>query len=128
MPLVGQVPQYTAELDEARLANEIAQRRVVLAEKAEPAEQMRIAARLGKLAQVGKSSVEISEKATDAGAILFHGLRPEGSGQVLDGGFEELDEGGLGSLHEVFSGVDKGRRWATARAYSRQTSSGASFT
>jgi len=37
MPLVGQVAQHTTELDETRLANEIAQRRVVLGEEAEPA-------------------------------------------------------------------------------------------
>ena len=37
MALVGQVAQHTPELDETRLANEITQRRVVLAEEAEPA-------------------------------------------------------------------------------------------
>ena len=128
MPLVGQVAQHTPELDETRLANEIAQRRVVLAEESEPAQQMRISAQLGKFAQVGKSSVEISQKVAGAGAILFHGRQLEDSGQDLDLGFEELLEGGLRWLHDVFSGVDKGRRWATARAYSRQTSSGASCT
>ena len=86
---------------------------------------MRIPAQLGKFAQVGKSSVEISEKATDAGAILFYGGRLEGSGQDLDWGFKELVEGGLRWLHDIFTGVDKRTRWATARAYSRQTSSGA---
>ena len=36
--LDARAARIRAELDEARLANEIAQRRVVLAEKAEPAE------------------------------------------------------------------------------------------
>jgi hypothetical protein len=112
-------------LDETFLANHIAERRMLLAEEAEPAQQMRISTELGKFTQVGKSSVEISQKAAGAGAILFHGLRPEGSEQELDLAFEELVEGGLGSLHDIVSGVDKRTRWATARAYSRQTSSGA---
>src|SRR6516162_6218315 len=98
---------------------------MVLAEEAEPAQQMRISAQLGKFAQVGKSGVEISEKAAGASAILFHSPRLEGSGQDLHLGFEELVEGGLRSLHDILSGVDKRTRWATARAYSRQTSSGA---
>jgi hypothetical protein len=37
MPLVGQVAQHTPELDETRLANHIAERRMLLAEEAEPA-------------------------------------------------------------------------------------------
>jgi hypothetical protein len=98
---------------------------MLLAEEAEPAQQMRISAQLGKFAQVGKSSVEISEKATDTGAILLHGLRLESSGQDLEGAFEELFEGGLRLLHDILSGVDKRTRCATAWAYSRQTSSGA---
>jgi hypothetical protein len=35
---------------------------------------------------------------------------PEGSGQDLDLSFEELVEAGVRSLHDAFSGVDKGRR------------------
>ena len=126
--MVGQVAQHTTELDETFLANLIAQPRMLLAEEAKPAQHMRISAQLGKFAQVGKSSVKISKKTAGASAILFHGRQLEDSGQDLDLGFEELLEGGLRWLHDVFSGVDKGRRWATARAYSRQTSSGASCT
>src|SRR5262245_42088919 len=114
---------HTPELDETGLTNEIAQRRIVLAEEAEPGWKMRIATQLGKFAQVGESSMEISQKAAGAGAILFYGLRPEGSEQDLDLAVEELVEGGLRSLHDILSGVDKRTRWVTARAYSRQTSS-----
>jgi hypothetical protein len=110
MPLVGQVAQHAPELDETRLANHIAERRMLLTEEAEPAQQVRISAQLGKFAQVGKSSVEISQKAAGAGAILLHGSRVEGSGQVVDMGFEDLVKCGVRSLHDVFSGVDKGRR------------------
>src|SRR5258708_1992439 len=98
---------------------------MLLAEEAEPAQQMRISAQLGKFAQVGKFSVEIGEKTAGAGAILFHGLRLEGSGQDVELGFEELVEGGLRWLHDILSGVDNRTRCWTARAYSRQTSSGA---
>jgi hypothetical protein len=125
MPLVGQVAQHTPELDETRLPNEIAERRMLLAEEAEPAQQMRISAQLGKFAQVGESSVEISQKVAGAGAILFHGPQLEGSGQDLDLAFEEVVEGGLRWLHDIVSGADKRTRWATARANSRQTSCGA---
>jgi|SRR5262249_42576274 len=98
---------------------------MLLAKEAEPAQEMRIAAQLGKLAQVGKSSVEISKKIASASAVLFHGLQLEGSGQDLDLGFEELVEVRVRSRHDMLSGVDKRTRWRTARAYSRQTSSGA---
>ena len=101
---------------------------MLLAEESEPAQQMRISAQLGKFAQVGKSSVEISQKTAGAGAVLFHGLRLEGSSQDLGLGLEELVEGGLRWLHDILSGVDKRTRCWTARAYSRQTSSGASCT
>ena len=99
-----------------------------MAEEAEPAEQMRITAQVGKFVQMGKASVEISEKATGAGTILLHGVGPKDSSQDLDLGFEDLVQGELRSLHDIFSGEDKGTRWAMARANSCQTSRGAMCT
>src|SRR5215831_1495448 len=78
---------------------------MLLAKEAEPAQEMRIPAQLGRFAQVGKSSVEISKKIASASAILFDGLQLEGSGQHLDLGFEELIEGGLRLRHDILSGV-----------------------
>jgi hypothetical protein len=126
--LVGKGMQQTAELDEAALASDIAQRRIVLAKEAKPAEQMRITVQMGKFVQMGKASVEISEKATGAGTILFQGVGPKDSSQDLDLGFEDLVQGELRWLHDIFSGEDKGTRWATARANSCQTSRGAMCT
>jgi hypothetical protein len=126
--LVGKGVQQTAELDEPPLAGDIAQRRIVLAEEAEPAEHMRITVQMGKFVQMGKGSVEIREKATGAGTILLHGAGSKDSSQDLDLGFEDLVQGELRSLHDIFSGEDKGTRWATARANSCQTSRGAMCT
>src|SRR5207302_2860139 len=55
MTVVGQVTQQTAEQDQIQLAGCVAERRPLLAEKAEPAQQMRIATQLGGLMQVGGS-------------------------------------------------------------------------
>ncbi len=134
--IVGQVAQEAANHEQVVLARYSAQsgsrpgasgrgqRRMLLSEGAEPAQQM-LPAQLGEFAQMGKGSVKISEKAADTGAILFHSIWPEGGGQDLNPDFKDFVEGRLRWLHNIFSGKENRTRWATARAYSRQTSCGA---
>ena len=129
MTVVGQVTQQTAEQDQIQLAGCVAERRPLLAEKAEPAQQMRIATQLGGLMQVGEVGVKVSKESMHTRAIFLHRARPEGGGKPLNLGFQDLVQGRWQSLHGILSGTGKvATRCWTARAYSRQTSWGASCT
>ena len=91
MTVVGQVTQQTAEQDQIQLAGCVAERRPLLAEKAEPAQQMRIATQLGGLMQVGEVGVKVSKESMHTRAIFLHRARPEGGGKPLNLGFQDLD-------------------------------------
>ena len=62
----------------------------MLAKISKPAQQVGIAAQLGRLAYVWEMGVEIGEESTRAGAIFLHGSRPEGDGQLLHLRFQDL--------------------------------------
>jgi hypothetical protein len=87
---------------------------------------MRIAAQLGELAHLRKIRLEIGEEAMGGDSKIS-----VGSGESLDARVKNLGEflvgqrGGWGASHR-FWGQDKRVRFCTARAYSRQTSWGAS--
>ena len=82
---------------------------------------MGVAAQLTELAYLRKSSVEIGEESADTAAIVLHRSRPQNGGQDTDVIIEDLLESRGRRFHEI-SVADKRMRWATARAYSRQTS------
>lgn len=82
---------------------------------------MGIAAELRAAAELRKGGVEIAQKASDHVPILGHSGGPQTNGQGLDLYFEDFLESGMGAIHQM-DGASKGWRWATARAYSRQTS------
>src|SRR5215471_12796823 len=106
----------------------IAGRGILLAEEAEPGQEMGIAAELGEFVQGRKGSVEIRQKIMGTVAVALDSFGPAGSGEHLDLGFQDLIHAGPRSFHDIFSGGDKGTRCWTARANSCQTSSGASCT
>jgi len=65
---------------------------LLLAQPAEPAEQMRIAAQLRQAAQPREGGAEISEEPAGDESILVHCSRSERSGQGLDVGSEDFLE------------------------------------
>ena len=124
--VLSQVLQQTAETEQVIGARGIAQGRVVLTQAAQPAQQMGVTAQLGELAKVGKGSTQISQEMASHTAIVVQGAGPQGGGQEAEVAVEDLLQ--VGDTAHAISGEDKGRRWATARVYSRQTSWGASCT
>jgi hypothetical protein len=120
MAIVGQVMEQTAKPDEVKPTDGIAQRRIMFTKEAEPAQEMGIAAQLMQLPYLRESSVEIGKELAGAGAILGNRFRPQNGGQDTEVIVEDLLESRSRRLHEI--SADKRMRWATARAYSRQTS------
>ena len=122
----GEVVEYAAEADQIVDARLVAQGRLLCAQPAEPAEQVGVAAQLGKPAELRKVGVEIAQENLGQGSVVADGGGPQGEGKSLEVSFQDLFQGG-GLAHET-SGRVKRVRLATARAYSRQTSWGASWT
>ena len=85
-----------------------------------------MAAQLRRPAELRKSDLEIAKKPAGHGSVGGDGGGPQGQGESLDVSFQDLLQAGGGLAHETSGGV-KRVRWATARAYSRQTSWGASW-
>jgi hypothetical protein len=81
---------------------------------------MGIAAQLTELPYLRESSVEIGKEAAGIGAIVLHRSRPQHGGQDTKVIVEDLLESLGRWLHKI--SADKRMRWATAWAYSRQTS------
>jgi len=80
------------------------------------------------LPNLWKSGLEIAEKAASNTPRIPHRIRPQGEGKSLPLSFENLVEAELRLVSHGIDGVDKRARFWTARAYSRQTSWGASWT
>ena len=87
-----------------------------------------MAAQLRRPAELRKSDLEIAKKPAGHGSVGGDGGGPQGQGESLDVSFQDLFQAGGGLAHETSGGVVKRVRLATARAYSRQTSWGASWT
>ena len=111
----------------------IRQRWILVTQAAEPTEQMGIAVQLRQSAHSRKVGVEIGKETTRGAPIVGYGAAAEGGREGLDAGFKDLLEfcvgqsGVWGRTHR-FLGKGKRVRFCTARAYSRQTSWGASCT
>jgi hypothetical protein len=69
---------------------------MLLAEAAQPAEQVRIAAQFGEARQLRKIRLEIGEKATSGDSIAVHRLRSQGDRESLDTGVKDLREQWMG--------------------------------
>jgi len=78
MAIGGQIIQQAAEADQKIGASFVAQRRLLLAQGAEPAEQMGIAAELAEPAHLRKGPAEVGQKATSGAAIGAHGIGTQG--------------------------------------------------
>ena len=127
MALRGQVVEQTTKTEQALLARVVADRRTQLTKPAEPAQHMGIAAELGESMDLWKGGVKISNEAAGNVLVLDHGEGLQSQRKSLDLCFENLFESLPGLTHGI-RGAVKRARLATARAYSRQTSCGASWT
>ena len=125
MAVGGQVVEQTAELQQVIPAGFVAQRRILFAQPSEPSEHMGVAAKLGKAADLRKGGLEVLQEPAGHVSVVVDGARPQGEGEGLEVILEDLVETGWGLAHGICGG-DKRVRVATARAYSRQTSWGAS--
>ena len=123
----GQIVEHPAKTEQIAAAGLIGQRRLLFAQMAEPGEEMGIAAELGESAYPGESSVEPGEESGGNAAIVGYAVGAQCQSESTDVRFKDLVEVRCGSLHKTFE--DAGcALFSTARAYSRQTSCGASRT
>jgi hypothetical protein len=86
---VAHIAQQTTEQGQTLLPSSITQRRPSLAKRAEPTQQMRIAAQLGSLMQAREVGLKISKKATSSVAIFVHGAWSANGGQALNLRFQD---------------------------------------
>ena len=96
-------------------------------EPTEPAEQMRIAAQLRESAKLWEGGAEISQEVARRSSIVAYGARAEREGERPDLCFEDLFPAASASSHGRWE-ESSAFRFSMARAYSRQTSCGASST
>lgn len=128
--LGGEVVQEAAKAEQVIDAGLIAQRMILFAHRAEPAEQMGIATKLRQPAELRKGGVQIAQETAGHGSVVEDGTAPQSERESLDVRFEDLIESELGRFglaHEIW-GMDAPVRFSMARAYSRHTSWGASWT
>lgn len=83
---------------------------VLLAEEAEPGQEMGIAAELGKSVQAGKGSVEKRQEIMGTVAVALHSFGSTGRDQHLDLGFQDFVHAPPRWFHDIFSGGDKRTR------------------
>jgi len=74
------------------VARGVAQGVLLFTERAEPAEQMRIAAQLREPSKLGEGGAEISQEVAQCSSIVVYGSGAEGEGERLDLRFEDLFE------------------------------------
>lgn len=123
----GQIVEPAAEAQQVVSAGFIAQGRILFAHPAEPAEQMGIAAKLREPADSRKGSLKIAGEAVGHTSMVGDGIAAQSQGQRLDVCLEDLFEAVSGLTHKICE-EPKRVRLPTAQAYSRHTSSGASWT
>jgi len=91
--IVGEVIEQTAETEHILLASLIGQGTMLFAQTAEPAEQMGIAAQLGKPADLRKLCIQIGEETLDRATIVVECAVSQGNSENLDAGLEALLQG-----------------------------------
>jgi hypothetical protein len=124
MAIDGQIVEQAAETEEKIGAGFVAQRRLSLAQGAEPAERMGIAAELAEPAHLRKGGAEVGQEAASSASIAAHGIGTQGKGESLNMRFQDLFEAmsGARTIGEGCGWV----RFSMARVYSLHTSLGAS--
>jgi hypothetical protein len=127
MEVGGQILQQSSETKEMLQPDFVAQGRLSFAQPAEPAEQMGIAAQLRESGHVWKRGLEIGEEVACRAPIVGHRAGPQGGGERLEMSFKDAFELGSTLTHERCE-ESNAFRFSMARAYSRQTSCGASWT
>ena len=127
MALGGQVVEQTTKAEETLLASVAANRRAQFAKPAKPTQPMGITTELGKSADLRERGPQIANEVAGHIFILDHREGLQGQSESLDLSLENLFESPSRLIH-IFGGEGRGERLATARAYSRQTSLGASWT
>jgi len=119
--LPGRVAEQTAKASEINSTRGMRQGWILLAQAANPTEQMRIAAQLREAVEVGKIGLEIGQE-----AIGGHSVVPVGTPEHLNLGSQDLLQV-LGSTSRLWAwshrscGTDRRVRFPTARAYSRHS-------
>ena len=78
MAMDSQIVQEAAETEQKIGSAFVAQRRFLLAQGAEPAEQMGIAAELAEAAHLRKGRAEVGQEAASSAAIAAHGIGTQG--------------------------------------------------
>ena len=124
---VSQVPQQPPETVEIEGAGWVTQGWSLLTQRTEPAEEMGIATQLRELVNLRECGMEIGEEVARGKAIVGDRAGLQGEGERLDLRFEDPFETGSALTHERCEVSNPSRLWI-ARAYSRQTSWGASWT
>jgi hypothetical protein len=101
--------------------------RLSFTQRAEPAEQMRIATELGEPTKLWAGGTEISQEVARRGSIVAYRVGAKREGEHLDLRFQDLFQAGSVPSHDRWE-KSNALRFSMARAYSRQTSWGASST
>ena len=122
----GQIIEQPPEINEMGEASGVAQRRLLFGQRTEPTEEMGVAAQLREPVNLGESGAEMGEEAARRGSIPVHRAGPQGEGERLDLRFKDWFEAGSRRTHKRCEESNPLRFWM-ARAYSRQTSCGASW-
>ena len=127
MSLEGQVIKQSAKTKQPLVAGMVTHRWTQLAKPAEPAQHVRIAAQLRKPPDLGECFAKITDKVVGNISVFDDREWLQSQSKSLDLLFENLFEGLSGLTHDI-DGEVRCARFATARAYSRQISWGASWT
>jgi hypothetical protein len=96
----SQTIEHSPEINEQIETGFVAEGRLLLAERAKPAQEMRVAAQLGEAEELGESRAEVGKESAYSRSILVHRAESQGEGQRLELSFEDLLEAGL-SVHEI---------------------------
>src|SRR5258708_32468185 len=106
MTVVGQVLQQTSELDQIMQAAFSAQGRVLIAQRAEPAQEVGVTTQLRELAHFGERRVQIGEEAVGCASIVAHGVGAEGGGEDAEVSVKNMVQA-EGAAANAGSGRDK---------------------
>jgi hypothetical protein len=127
VPVGSQIVQQTAEDSQAIDTGFVAQRWLPFIQPAEPAEHMRIAAQVRDLAKLREGGAKISQEPARRVSIVVYRAGAKGEGERLDLRFKDLFQVGSAPSHDRWE-ESNAFLFSMARAYSRQTSCGASST
>jgi hypothetical protein len=88
----SQIVEHPAKTEQIAAAGLVGQRRLMVAEMAEPGEQMRIASELGESAYPGESSVKPGKESSGNAAIISHAVAAQSQSESTEMRFKDLIE------------------------------------